>query len=61
MISHSELIKPVYEIEKEIRNAQSRLQDAVWDEDEELQNALKRQIERLQLKKSLGETHEYLF
>jgi hypothetical protein len=61
MISHSELIKPTCEIEVEIRRARAKLQDAIWDENEELQEALRREIDRLELKRSLGETHEYLF
>lgn len=61
MISNSELIKPTCEIEVEIRRARCRLQDAIWDEDEELQKALRREIERLEMKRSLGETHEYRF
>ena len=61
MISHSELIKPNYEIHVELKKAQSKLQDAIWDEDEELQEALKRQIKRLQVMKDLGEKYEYRF
>ncbi len=61
MLSHSDLIKPTCEIEVEIRRARAKLQDAIWDEDEELQEALRREIKRLELKRSLGETHEYLF
>jgi len=61
MISHSEIIKPTCEIEVEIRRARAKLQDAIWDEDDELQEALRREIDRLELKRSLGETHEYLF
>jgi hypothetical protein len=61
MISHSEIIKPTCEIEVEIRRARAKLQDAIWDENEELQEALRREIDRLELKRSLGETHEYLF
>ena len=61
MISHSELIKPTCEIEVEIRRARSKLHDAIWNEDEELQKALRREIERLEMKRALGETHEYRF
>lgn len=61
MTSHSELIKPNYEIHVELRKAQNKLQDAIWEENEELQQALKRQIQRLQVMKDLGEKYEYRF
>lgn len=59
--SHSELAKPVYEISSELRKARCKLQDAIWEEDEEAQAALRREIERLEIKISLGETYEYRF
>lgn len=61
MTSHSDLIKPTYEIHVELKKAQSKLQDAIWEEDEELQEALKRQIARLQVMKDLSEKYEYKF
>lgn len=61
MTSHSDLIKPSYEIHTELKKAQIKLQDAIWEEDEELQEALKRQISRLQVMKDLGEKYEYKF
>ena len=59
--SHSELAKPVYEILAELKKARCKLQDAIWEEDEEAQAALRREIERLEIKISLGETYEYRF
>ena len=43
------------DIETELRRAKEKLNDAVWEENEELQKALKRQIIRLEVLKEIGE------
>ena len=40
------------EIERELRKARDKLQDAIWDEDEELKNALHREVKRLESMKA---------
>jgi len=61
MISHSDLIAPTCEIATELRRIREKLHEAIWQEDEELIKALRREIERLELKRAIGETHEYMF
>jgi hypothetical protein len=46
------------DIERELRKARDKLVDAIWDEDEEMQKALKRQILRLEMLKELGERYD---
>lgn len=56
--------KPLYaarDIELELSNLKSRLHDAVWEENEELQGALRRQIERLEMLKNMGELYDVNF
>lgn len=52
---------PVRDIERELKYAKSKLNDAVWEEDEELQKALKRQILRLEMLRELGERYDVDF
>ena len=46
------------EIERELRKARDKLQDAIWDENEELKNALHREIKRLESMKAVGELYD---
>lgn len=49
---------PVREIERELKKARNQLNDAIWEEDEELKKALHRQILRLELLKELNERYD---
>lgn len=49
---------PPREIERDLRHAKDKLNDAIWSEDEEAQAALKRQILRLELLRELGERYD---
>lgn len=55
---HSVKLKEPREIERELKIARNKLQDAIWDEDEELKKALHRQILRLEMLRELGERYE---
>lgn len=48
----------VRDIERELRYAKSQLHDAFWEENEEMQRALQRQIDRLEMLLSLGERYD---
>lgn len=52
---------PVRDIERELKYAKSKLNDAIWEENEELQKALKRQILRLEMLRELGERYDVDF
>jgi len=56
--SLSNSIPPVRDIERELRYAKSKLNDAIWEENEEVQAALKRQILRLEILRELGERYD---
>jgi len=49
------------DVERELRHAKEKLNDAIWEEDEELQKALKRQILRLEMLRELGERYDLDF
>ena len=55
--NYSDLLK-TREIERELRKARDKLQDAIWDEDDELKNALHREIKRLESMKAVGELYD---
>lgn len=59
--SHSKPIYVARDIDLELINLKSKLHDAVWNEDEELQKALRRQIERLEMQKRMGELYDVNF
>ncbi len=46
------------EIDVSLRRARKQLVDAEWTGDEEAENALRREIERLERQKELGQTHD---
>ena len=48
----------VREVERELRKARDQLNDALWDSNEELKEALLRQIKRLELLKEVGEKYD---
>jgi hypothetical protein len=48
----------VREVERELRKARDQLNDALWNSDEELKEALLRQIKRLELLKEVGEKYD---
>ena len=48
----------VREVERELKKARNQLNDAIWEEDEELKKALHRQILRLEILKELGERYD---
>ena len=48
----------VRDIERELKYAKSKLNDAIWEENEEMQAALKRQILRLEILRELGERYD---
>lgn len=55
---------PLYaarDIELELANLRGRLHDAVWEENEELQGVLQRQIDRLEMQKRMGELYDVNF
>jgi hypothetical protein len=52
------LFAPPREVERELKFAKSKLHDAIFDEDEEAQAALKRQILRLEILRELGERYD---
>jgi hypothetical protein len=56
--SLSNAIPPVRDIERELRYAKSKLSDTIWEENEEVQAALKRQILRLEILRELGERYD---
>jgi hypothetical protein len=56
--SPSNAAPPVRDIERELKYAKSKLHDAIFDEDEEAQAALKRQILRLEILRELGERYD---
>ena len=51
----------VREVERELRKARDQLNDALWDSNEELKEALLRQIKRLELLKEVGEKYDVEF
>ena len=51
----------VREVERELRKARDQLNDALWDSNEELKEALLRQIKRLELLKEVGEKYDVDF
>ena len=51
----------VREVERELRKARDQLNDALWNSDEELKEALLRQIKRLELLKEVGEKYDVEF
>lgn len=64
MMATQSHFKPIYvarDIDLELINLKSKLHDAVWNEDEELQKALRRQIERLEMQKRMGELYDVNF
>jgi hypothetical protein len=61
MKSHSDikaLTDGMVEIDVSLRRARKQLVDAEWTGDEEAENALRREIERLERQKELGQTHD---
>ena len=56
--SLSNATPPVRDIERELKYARSKLNDAIWEENEEVQAALKRQILRLEILRELGERYD---
>ena len=46
------------EIDTSLRHAKRLLVDAEWNGDEEAEKSLRREIERLEMLKSYGETHD---
>lgn len=51
----------VREVERELKKARNQLNDALWDSNEELKEALLRQIKRLELLKEVGERYDVDF
>lgn len=51
-------INPPRLIDVELKVARDKLHNAIWGEDEELQAALRRQIERLEFLKAMGERYD---
>ena len=51
----------VREVERELRKARDQLNDALWNSDDELKEALLRQIKRLELLKEVGEKYDVEF
>ena len=49
------------EIERALKQARNQLQDAIWEDNKELTDALMREINRLELQKSLNQTHDVDF
>lgn len=55
---------PLYvarDIELELTNLKNKLHDAVWEENEELESALRRQVDRLEMLKRMGELYDVNF
>jgi hypothetical protein len=55
---------PLYQardIELELSQLRKKLDDAVWEDNEELEKALRRQIERLEMLKRAGELYDVNF
>lgn len=52
------LFAPPREVERELKFAQSKLHDAIFDENEEAIAALKRQVLRLEMLKELNERYD---
>lgn len=59
--SRSEPAYVAKDIAFELEKLHAKLHDAVWDEDEELQKALRRQIDRLEMLKRMGELYDVNF
>ena len=51
----------VREVERELKKAINQLNDAIWNEDKELSDALMRQIKRLEALKEVGERYDVDF
>jgi len=49
------------EIERALKQARNKLQDAIWDDNKELTDALMREIKRLELLKEVGERYDVDF
>lgn len=61
MKSHSDikhLTDGMVEIDVALRRARKQLVDAEWTGDEDAEKALRREIERLETQKALGQTHD---
>ena len=56
--SESSVLKHPVEVDRALRYAKEKMHDAIWDEDEETQKALQRQIDRLEILKSVGERYD---
>ena len=56
--------KPLYQardIDLELMQLRKNLEDAVWEDNEELEKALRRQIDRLDMLKRTGELYDVNF
>ena len=56
--------KPLYQardIELELMQLRKKFDDAVWEENDELESALRRQIDRLEMLKRSGELYDVNF
>jgi len=61
MKSHSDikhLTECMIEIDVALRRARKQLVDAEWTGDEDAEKALRREIERLEDQRALGQTHD---
>ena len=57
-LSRTSIFSQPREVERELKFAQSKLHDAIFDEDEEAIAALKRQVLRLEMLKELNERYD---
>jgi hypothetical protein len=56
-----DLTKNVIEIDRAIRQAERMLVDAEWTGDEEAIRSLRNEIDRLNMQKALGQTHDVVW